>query len=58
GQLPVCALMIDLKNTPSPLYLSVTFLASEIRSGTSSLGSSVKAAASSNVICCSFSNNF
>jgi hypothetical protein len=50
--------MMERKNTPSPLYLSVTFLANEIRSGTSDFGSSLSAQASSNVIGFSFSNSF
>ncbi len=42
--------MIERRKTPSPLYFKVTFLASDIRSGTSVLESSVRARASSNVI--------
>lgn len=50
--------MMERRNTPSPLYLSVTFLANEIRSGTSDFGSSVSIRASSNVIGSSLSNSF
>ena len=49
---------MERKNTPSPLYLRVTFLANEIRSGTSGFVSSVSVRASSKVIGSSFSNSF
>jgi len=49
---------MERKNTPSPLYLRVTFLANERRSGTSDFVRSVSVRASSNVIGSSFSNSF
>lgn len=50
--------MIDRRNTPSPLYFRVTFLASEIKSGTRDFGSSVNSRASSDVIDFSLFNSF
>lgn len=41
---------MERKKTPSPLYFNVTFLASDIRSGTSAFESSVNESASSKVI--------
>jgi hypothetical protein len=42
--------MIERRKTPSPLYFRVTFLASDIRSGTSDFVSSVNPRASSKVM--------
>lgn len=49
--------MIERRNTPSPLYLSVTFLAREMRSARSCPGSSYSRSASSNVIGSSFTRS-
>ena len=55
---PSGRLLSRRRNTPSPLYLRVTFLASDMRSESRSPESSVSARASSKVISSSFSRSF
>ena len=50
--------MMERRNTPSPLYLSVTFLAREMRSARYEPGSSCNRSASSNVMGSSFTRSF